>query len=157
MANTQENGLGVWRFVNALQSRIWMLILKRLTIWAAEMISQVLLLALLLIGLFGHDQHAFGKDLLFYAVAILLMFFSTGYLATTAITRAVWKWGDLWLYSAFAAALFAIHFEVMNIGLGRGYAPKDQLPIWMAGAGIAFLSTYTGTAVLQRWAPSPAK
>jgi hypothetical protein len=126
-------------------------LLKRLAIWAAEIISQAVLIGLLLIGLFGYDQHAFGKDLLGYAGLILIMFFLTGYLATTAIARAVWRWRRPWLYSVIASALFLIHFEVLSISVGGAYPPRDRVRIRMAGACIAFLSTLAGTAVLQRW------
>lgn len=126
-------------------------LLKRLAIWAAEIISQAVLIGLLLIGLFGHDQHALGKDLLGYAGLILIMFFLTGYLATTAIARAVWRWRKPWLYSLIASALFLIHFEVLSIAVGGAYTPRDRVRIQMAGVCIAFLSTLAGTAVLQRW------
>lgn len=126
-------------------------LLKRLTIWAAEIISQAVLIGLLLIGLFGYDQHAFGRDLLGLTGLILIMFFMTGYLATTAIARAVWKVRRPWLYSVIASALFLIHFEVLSIAVGGAYAPRDRVRIRMAGACIAFLSTLAGTAALQRW------
>jgi hypothetical protein len=129
-------------------------LLKRLTIWAAEMVSQAVLIGLLLIGLFGYDQHAFGKDLLGYIGLILIMFFMTGYLATTAIARAVWRGGMPWLYSVIATALFLIHFEVLNISVGGVYVPRDRVRIRIAGACIAFLSALAGTAVLQRWTAS---
>jgi hypothetical protein len=125
--------------------------LKRLTIWAAEIISQAVLIGLLLIGLFGYDQHAFGKELLGYTGLIFIMFFLTGYLATTAIARAVWRWRRPWLYSVIASALFLIHFEVLSIDVGGAYEPRDRVRIRLAGACIAFLSTLAGTAVLQRW------
>jgi hypothetical protein len=128
-----------------------MLILKRLTIWAAEIISQAVLLGLLLIALLGFDRHAFGKSLLIYANAILVMFFLTGYLVTTGISRAVWRGRRPWLYSAVATVLFLIHFEVLSISVGSAFEPRDRVRIWMTGACIAFLSTLAGTAVLQKW------
>jgi hypothetical protein len=132
-----------------------MLILKRLTIWAAEIISQAMMLGLLLIGLHGYDQHAFGKSLLTYATWVLVMFFTTGYLATTAIVRAIRKWSKLWLYSAIATAVFVIHFEVLNVGVGGAFEPRDRLRILVTGACIAFLTTIFGTGLLQRWEVSP--
>ncbi|SRR5258708_8369956 len=129
-------------------------LLKRLTIWAAEIISQAVLVGLLLIGLFGYDSHAFSKDLLILATWILIMFFVTGYLATTAISRAVWRGRRPWLYSVIATALFLIHFEVFSIAVGGAFEPRDRVRIRMAGACIAFLSTLAGTAVLQKWTVS---
>jgi hypothetical protein len=134
--------------------RLLMLIIKRLTIWAGEVISQAILLGLLLIGFYGYDQHAFGKSLLTYSVLIVIMFFMTGYVTTTAILRAVWRWRKPWLYSVIATALFLIHFEVMNIAAGGAFEIQDRLRIRITGACIAFFSTLSGTAVLQKWTVS---
>jgi hypothetical protein len=125
--------------------------LKRLTIWVAEIVSQAVLLGLLLIGLHGYDQQAFGKDLLGYTGLILIMFFVTGYLATTAISRAAWTGQRLWLYSTIATTLFLIHFEVLNSSVGGAFEPRDRVCIRMAGACVALLSTLAGTALLHRW------
>jgi hypothetical protein len=127
-----------------------MLILKRLTIWAAEIILQAVLLGLLLIGFDGYDQHAFGNDLLTCVIWILIMFFLTGYLATTSISRAIWRGRKLWLYSVIATTLFLIHFEVLNMGIGGAFEPWVRVRIRMAGACFAFFSTLAGTAILQR-------
>lgn len=126
-------------------------LVKRLAIWAAEIILQAVLVGLLLIGLFGYEPHDFGRDLLGLTGLILIMFFMTGYLATTAISRAVWRGRKPWLYSIIASALFLIHFEVLNISVGGAYEPRDRVRIRMAGACIAFLSTLAGTTVLQKW------
>lgn len=129
----------------------WMLILKRLIIWAAEVITQATMLGLILIGLHGYDQHAFGKSVLTYATWILIIFFTTGYLATTAISRAIWRWNKQWFYPAVATALFLIHFEVLNLGVGGAFEPRDRVRIRVAGAFIAFLTTLLGTGILQKW------
>jgi hypothetical protein len=74
-----------------------MLIVKRLAVLGAEIISQAALLGLVLISLFGYDRHAFGRSLLVYAIWILVMLLTTGYVVTTAISRTIWKGSKLWL------------------------------------------------------------
>jgi hypothetical protein len=71
-----------------------MLILKRLAVWLIETSLEVLLLGLVLTLLLGHDQHAFLKDVLIYSSGIVLLFFTTGYLLTTTVARAVWRAGN---------------------------------------------------------------
>jgi drug/metabolite transporter (DMT)-like permease len=134
-----------------------MLILKRLSVWVTETVLQVLLFAVLLIALFGYDPHAFGKGLLTYAVSVFTMFFSTGYLFTTAISRAVWRGRKLWPYSAFAATLFLIHFEGFNILIGGAFEPRDRVRIRLAGSCIAFLSTFLGSLALRKCPPTNGK
>jgi hypothetical protein len=46
------------------------LIVKRLAIWLLETLFQAVLLGLALMGLFGYDQHAFGKGLGLYVSGI---------------------------------------------------------------------------------------
>lgn len=52
-----------------------MLILKRLIVWLFETCLEATLLGLALIGLFGYDQHGFGKSLGLYVGGILLLSF----------------------------------------------------------------------------------
>jgi hypothetical protein len=129
------------------------LILKRLTVWFIETASEALLLGLVLTLLFGHDQHAFLKDVLIYSSGISLLFFSTGYLLTTIVARAVLRGRGSWLYPAIATALFFIHFEIMNVSLGGAFAPSTRLRVRVAGACIAFACTVVGTLALRRWTP----
>ena len=128
-----------------------MLILKRLTIWATEVVVQAFLLGLLLIGLLGHGQHASGKDVLALAYSVLFMFVITGYALTTAISRTIWTGRKIVLPSAIATTLFLIHFEVINFAAGGAFEPKDRAHIRLAGACIAFLTTLAGTVALRRW------
>ncbi|MGB0122090.1 MAG: hypothetical protein WBP63_01570, partial [Silvibacterium sp.] len=72
--------------------------MKRIAVWFIETASEVLLLGLVLTLLLGHDQHAFLKDVLIYSSGISLLFFSTGYLLTTLVARAVLKGRGWWLY-----------------------------------------------------------
>jgi hypothetical protein len=128
-----------------------MLILKRLAVWLAEVSLQSVLLGLLLIVLYGDDQHAFGRGLLIYTISTLTMFFTSGYLITTAISRVVWKGQTFWLYSVVATALFILHFELLNLGLGGAFEPRDRIRIIVAGACAAWVTTLAGTFVLRRW------
>jgi hypothetical protein len=68
-----------------------MLMIKRLAIWLSETALEVVLLGVVLATMLGHDQNAFVKDVFLYGSGILLLFFTTGYLLTTAIARAFWK------------------------------------------------------------------
>lgn len=128
-----------------------MRILKRLAIWLMEVGLQAVLLGLLLIGLYGHDKFRFGRDLLVYTDSILVMFFLTGYLLTTAILRVLWKGRTFWLYPVIAMALFLFHFELLNLGIGGAFAPPDRTRVLLAGMCAAAITTLCGTLVLQRW------
>jgi hypothetical protein len=124
---------------------------KRLLLWFTETGLQVLLLALLLTGLFGHDQYSFGRGLVVYAGEILIMFCVTGYLLTTIIARAIWSGTHSWLYPFLCTVLFVLHFELLNIGIGGAFAPSDRRTILIAAAIVAFLITLVGTLVLRPW------
>ncbi len=125
--------------------------MKRIAVWFIETASEVLLLGLVLTLLLGHDQHAFLKDVLIYSSGISLLFFSTGYLLTTVIVRAVWKGRQSWLYPAVAVALFFIHFEIMNLGMRGAFEPPTRFRVQVAGACIVFVCTLVGTVALRRW------
>ncbi len=101
--------------------------------------------------LLGHDQHAFLKDLLIYSSGIVLLFFTTGYFLTTMLARTLWRGQTLWSYSGVAAALFLIHFEVMNVGLGGAFEPSDRLRVRVLGTCIVLACTLAGSLAL--WPP----
>lgn len=128
-----------------------MLILKRLCVWFIETVSEAFFLGILLGVLFGYDHNALVKSILTLSIAISYMFFVTGYLLSTAVVRALWKGQTLWSYPATATILFFIHFEIMNVGVGGAYEPKDRLRILIIGAFIAFACTFVGTLLLRRW------
>lgn len=126
--------------------------LKRLVVWLVEVAIEALSLGLFLVVIFGHDPHSLGKDVLFFAVAIAWMFFMTGYLLTTAISRVLWKHSRLWTYPVLAMALFLIHFEILSAGVGGAFAPSDRLRIRLAGAFIVFACTFAGSWAIRLWA-----
>ena len=127
-----------------------MVIVKRLTIWLLETFSQAMLLGLALIGLFGYDQHAFGKSLGLYVSGVLLLSFTTGYLLTTAIARGAWKSQNLWSYSSIAVVLFLIHSQIFFVVSG-GSTRSEKLSMQIAGTCIVFACTIGGTLALRRW------
>jgi hypothetical protein len=64
---------------------------------------------------------------------LALLFFSTGYLITTAISRTLWSGRKLWLYPIIAMALFVIQFEVMNVGLGGCFRASGSSAYYRSG------------------------
>jgi hypothetical protein len=126
-----------------------MLMSKRLVVWLLEIAIEALSLGLVLAFLFGYDQHAFGKDLLTYTIAIIFMFFITGYLLTTAISRAFWNVQKLWSYPVLAVTPFLIHFEILNLGVGGAFAPPDRLRIVCAGVCVVFACALAGSLSLR--------
>lgn len=128
-----------------------MLILKRLAVWLGETSLEVLLLGLVLLALFGHDQHAVGKSLVGYAAGIVLLSFTTGYLLTTAVARGAWKGQAWWTYSAIAVALFLIHSEIF-FAISGGSTRPEQFSMQTAGVLVVFVSTVAGSLLLRRWA-----
>ena len=121
--------------------------------WVGEISLEALVIGLLLIGLLGYDRQAFGGGWLTYAAAIAYMFFATGYLITTVISRIAWRERRLWPYSVVATALFLIHFEVLNGGVGGAFDIRDRMRIRLVGACIAFACTLAGSLVLRKWVP----
>jgi hypothetical protein len=128
-----------------------LLISKRLAVWFLETVFQALLLGLSLSFVLGHDRQAFFKDALIYGGAISFMFLSAGYLVTTGISRAFWNVRKTWTYSVLAAALFLVHFEIMNVGVGGAFESRDRWHILLAGTIVAFLCSLFGSAALKRW------
>ena len=132
------------------------MLLKRLAVWFLETLFEAMLLGLVLIGLFGYDQHALGKSLGLYVSGILLLSFTTGYLLTTAIARGAWKGQGWWSYSAVAVALFLVHSQIFFVVSG-GSTRSEKLSMQMAGACIVFACTFVGTLALRKWAPARSK
>jgi hypothetical protein len=128
-----------------------MRILKRLAVWLLEVGLQAILLGILLIGLYGYGKASFARSLMILVDSIFVMFLLTGYLLTTAISRAAWKGRTIWQYSIVAAVLFISHFELLNVGLGGAFAPPDRKIVLITGTVIAFLTTLVGTIVLRQW------
>ena len=127
-----------------------MLILRRLSVWFGETLLEALLLGLALVGLFGYDQHAFGKSLEFYVTGILLFSFTTGYLLTTAIARGAWRGEKAWPYSVVASLLYLLHSEIF-FRLSGGSTRPEQFSMQVSGIFIVFACTFGGTLVLRRW------
>jgi hypothetical protein len=123
---------------------------KRIVVWFIETLCEIFLLGIVLTVLLGHDPRSFLRDLSVYSSGIVLLFFTTGYLLTTIVVRAVSKGQALWIYPTIATGLFFIHFEIMNVSLGGAFAPPDRLRILATGACIVLACTLAGTWVLRR-------
>jgi hypothetical protein len=134
-----------------------MLILKRLAVWLLETSCEVILLGLFFTVFLGFDKHAFTKDLLIYIGGIILLSVTTWYLLTTAIARALWTGQRLWAYPVIATALFFIHFEIFNVGIGGAFDPPDRHRVRAVGACIVFACTFAGSFVLRRWVQARTK
>jgi hypothetical protein len=121
------------------------------------MVLQAFLLSLFLIALLGYDRNEFGKALYIYFAGITWMFFSTGYLLTTGVSRAIWKGRKIWSYPVIAAILYSIHFEILNLEAGGAFEPPDRIRIRVAGACIAFACAHSGSYGLQWWTRAGSK
>jgi peptidoglycan/LPS O-acetylase OafA/YrhL len=132
-----------------------MLILKRLAIWLLEMSLELLLLSLLPFVLYGYDEHAFGNDLLIFLSGVSFIFFRTGYLLSTAVSRAVWGGKRWWSYPAIGTALFLVHFQILNFSAGGAFEFPDRVRIQAAGACIVFACTFVGGHFLGNWVRDP--
>ena len=128
-----------------------MVILKRLAVWFLETSTEIVLMAVLLTFLFGFDQHALIRDSLIYSFDVTVLSFTTGYLATTLVARALWRGKLIWWYPVIASTLFLIHFEIMNRSFGWVFESRDMQVIRAVGVCIAFACTFAGTFVLRRW------
>ena len=128
--------------------------LKRLLVWFIETSLEGALLAVVLVSLFGCDQHAYDKCLAVNFVWIGTMFFSTGYLLSTGIARALWRGRSIWIYPVVATLLFFIHFEILNYIAGGAFDTAKRSVIRVAGACIVFACTLAGTFALRKWGPA---
>jgi hypothetical protein len=133
------------------------MLLKRLIVWFIETSLEDALLGVVLVSLFGCDQHAYGKCLAVNFVWLGTMFFSAGYLLTTGIARAIWRGRDVWPYSVVATVLFFIHFEILNYAAGGAFDPAKRSVIRVVGACIVFACTLAGTFALRNWTPARSR
>ena len=130
--------------------------MKRLAIWLFETSLEVVLLALALVALFGHNPHMVGRSLIGYAAGLALVSFTTGYLLTTAIARSVWKGRSWWVYSVISIALFLVHSEIFFVASGGSTRP-EQFSMQVAGTCVVFACTVVGTLFLRRWSLTAAE
>ena len=91
------------------------------------------------------------KDVIAGFVWVSMMFFSTGYVFTTGLARAIWQPGKAWLYPTVATVLFFIHFEILNHAAGGIFTPAMRAGVQFVGAFIAFSCTLAGTFALGKW------
>jgi hypothetical protein len=131
-----------------------MLIGKRLTIWLLETLSAVFLIGLGWFLVAGYDKtRGIGKELLFAVTAIGVFAFSTGYLFTTAVCRAIWRDLRPWSYPIIATVLFLIHSQVFFVSF-RSSSEPQELSFQIPGGLTVFACTYLGS---RRWVSADNK
>ena len=135
--------------------------LKRLLIWLVESCCEATLPGALLfilahIAFRGENLREDGlvHGLVVLSVAVAMMFFSTGYLLTTIIARLWLKPENTMLYPCIAAALYMIHFEILNFAAGGAFEHWERWAIRIVGPCIAFTCTLAGNQLLSKWRPS---
>ncbi len=90
-------------------------------------------------------------DLRFLFETTVLLFFTIGYLFSTAIARAIWRGRGVWWHPIIVAALFLTHFEILNVGAGGAFEPPERLRLRVAGTLIAFVCALAGDRFLRKW------
>jgi hypothetical protein len=126
---------------------------KRITIWFLELQCQALLLSVLCIILSlpkGPREEGIFRDLVLGFNFVSTLFYSTGYLLTTAILAVFWRGQRLWFYPVIAATLFSIHLQILFFALGD-VPSSEKLPVRLAGPCIVIASTLVGGYFLRRW------
>jgi hypothetical protein len=134
-------------------------LLKRLAVWVLESVfvdlglGTLLLLMALVEDPHGHLEMPIYRAILAFAAAVLMVgMFATGYLATSAIARALVPIKRWWLYPLVLAALFSVHLEILFIAMGgTGWTRGEQIAVRFGGAGTVFLVAFAGNALLSRW------
>src|SRR5689334_290 len=120
------------------------MMVTRITVWILETACEAFLLSLLLIILSlssGASGLGFIRDLAFGFFASLTLFFTTGYLLTTAIADAFCRRKLVWIYPLVASLLFSVHLQIFLFVAG-GWTAAERLPIRILGPCIAFVCTY---------------
>lgn len=136
-----------------MQSReggVLVLIANKCITWAFEIMLQAFLVGILLTVLLNNGRPVTGMDLLLMGICVLYIFTVSGYSVITLLTRIFWSGHKLWSYSVLAAALFLIHFEVVNrLVFRNGVGPLELRPTSrVGGACTAFLCTFLGSLSL---------
>lgn len=128
---------------------------KRLVVWAFEIVTEALLLGLCLTFLsynkYGPSDSSLVNDILFFINAVFLVFMiGTGYLLTTGIFRMAWVGRGRWVHPIASVVLFSIHLQALFIIAG-GLDVAERLKIQAAGACIVLACTFTGGWLLRQW------
>lgn len=124
--------------------------MKRIAVWLIETLSEILLCGIVLVVLLGHDPSTYLETLLAYSSGVALLLFTTGYLFTTLLVRAIRNGQTLWIYPAIATGLYFIHFEIMNVLSHGAFAPSDRPIIRAACACVVLVCTFVGSWLLRR-------
>jgi hypothetical protein len=126
-----------------------MKILRRLTLWSFETLSEALLITVFLTVLWRSEGRSNLLDdlgLTFVGTAFVFMV-GSGYLLTTAIFGVVWRSRSVWVYPAEAAVLFILHVQFF----ADGWTAATKIPVQVGGACIVAFCTFVGNQLLRRW------
>jgi hypothetical protein len=132
---------------------------KRITVWFVETQCEALLLSVLCVILSwpdGPKQDGFFHSVVAGFMIVSTLFFSTGYMLTTAIVATFWRARRMWLYPTIAAAVFSFHLEMFFFVL-PDTVEAEKLTVRIAGPCIVFACTLVGSYFLRDWAPAGGK
>jgi hypothetical protein len=114
------------------------------------MLSQIALLAPLLLTLFGRSNgNSLGEDVVLALGLSAFFVVASGYFATTAILSVVLRGRPIWIYPLVAAVFFMGHEQVFF--KGRHAPDASDLKIQIAGGGVVFASAFFGNWLARRW------
>jgi hypothetical protein len=133
-----------------------LLLFKTVTVWAAELTAQIIVLALLWTWFSRDDPHEVLREVSTYATVVATMFFLTGYLVTTAVARLLCRRKLHLVYPPAAALLFFIHFELLNQTMGGIFEPSARSAALGVGIASALCTTLLGSVLLGGWISAKA-
>ena len=151
-----SNGNAVMKDLSTLPAT-HTLLEKRITVWFLETACEALLVSVLLIVLsppYAPNPLGLLRDLAMGFFGTLNLFFTTGYLVTTAIADALWRRKGIGVYPFIVSILFSVHLQILFLAAG-GWTSEERLPVRIAGPCIAFACTYVGTSLLQKPTAGP--
>jgi len=137
------------------------MLLKRLLVWFAEIVCQVVLLTLVFPPILDFFEEGPGRystatvvtDLKDVAFVVAFFMIISGYLITTAVVGVLFRPASIWKYALIIAALFVAHTEVFVIagGRARGGILLDQFTLQAVGAFAVFACASAGSQFLRKW------
>jgi len=123
--------------------------LKRLLVWAAEIVCEIPLLIALLFIIADPRPSVSLVAIRFGLFVTTFLMVGSGYVLTTAIAGVFFRTRTLWVYPATSALLFIFHHQLFT----NGWTPPvtNQLRDQAGGASIVFACTCVGTWLLRKW------
>lgn len=136
---------------------------KKLTIWAAEIVTEAVGTCLIIIGLafleFRHEVPPLHNDLTLPKVVgitlfILIEFALTGYLATTLISRYALRGRLQRFHPYLCAGLYLTHSTIFFVAGGNSLFSGDDLAIQLSGACLTLACAWVGNRLVNLWTMS---